>query len=225
MAGHMELVTIALLALAATQQPALQARFIGNSGFEITDGTATILIDFPYRSGSFGYMTFSAAEVHERPGSLCLFTHSHADHFDPKAIGEVGCSVAGTQEVLSAVPESARAGPGPTWSFRGAEIRCVPTQHTVEHCSYFVRWHGVSFFISGDIEDLSPLAGWPKDLDAAFLASWLLPELERQRPSGFSARIVVHHHTADEKLRPCDSCLVPTQGGRFDLEAVNGGAR
>ena len=44
----------------------LSARFIGNAAFEITDGEFTLLTDFPYQSGAFGYMTYDPAEVARR---------------------------------------------------------------------------------------------------------------------------------------------------------------
>jgi hypothetical protein len=58
----------------------LRFRFIGNSGFEISDNVDTILLDFPYESGAYGYMTFDSGEVHARRSTLCLFS------FRPKGI-------------------------------------------------------------------------------------------------------------------------------------------
>ena len=40
-----------------SHQPELNARFIANMAVEITDGTVTIVSDFPYQSGYGGYMT------------------------------------------------------------------------------------------------------------------------------------------------------------------------
>jgi L-ascorbate metabolism protein UlaG (beta-lactamase superfamily) len=212
---------LALLGVLTAGSPVLEARFIGNAAFEITDGTSTILVDFPYRSGAFGYMAFPSAEVHLRPGALCLFTHHHADHFDPAAVAVVGCTVAGPDEVRLAAPERSRAGPGP-WRHGAARIECLPTPHaSVEHCSYRVSWHGVEVFLSGDIEDLEPLRRSPQRFDVLFLASWLLPALDGVDPAAASARVVVHHHGPEEEVSPCDRCLVPEQGATFTLRPAS----
>ena len=62
----MALATFVLLTAVVAPSPGIEARFIGNSAFEVSDGTATILIDFPYQSGAFGYMTFLPAELRPR---------------------------------------------------------------------------------------------------------------------------------------------------------------
>ena len=40
-----------------------EIEFIGNAAFRITDGTTTLLTDFPYRSGASGYMSYEAADI------------------------------------------------------------------------------------------------------------------------------------------------------------------
>lgn len=211
-------------AAAAAAAPAQSAgaepsfRFIGNSAFEITDGTITVLMDFPYRSGAHGYMAFPASELRARQRALCLFTHRHADHFEPSAVATVGCSVAGPREVMAAVPAERRMGDGPVWTFGGATIRCLATPHAnVEHCSYVVDWGGRRWFVSGDVEDLAVLEGVEGPLDAVFLPSWLVSSSSLERARRLAAQVVVHHHSSGEEAADCPGCLVPDQGSTFSL--------
>src|SRR5688572_21826205 len=60
----------------------LRVQFIGNAAFLITDGKTTLLTDYPYRSGAFGYMTYDATKIQPQGDVLCLITHGHADHFE-----------------------------------------------------------------------------------------------------------------------------------------------
>ena len=67
-------------------QPTLEARFIGNMAWSITDGAFTLMSDFPYDSGAVnGYMTYDTASELRSPtaDTLSLITHRHADHWSP----------------------------------------------------------------------------------------------------------------------------------------------
>lgn len=212
--------TLALVFLisSASSEAPLDIRFIGNAGFELSDGKSTILIDFPYESGAFGYMTFPRSELRRRDGSLCLFTHRHADHFDPNAISAIGCSVAGPAEVQSAVPASLRAGPGPTWTYGDATIRCLTTQHAnVEHCSYLIGWRDQHIFVSGDSEDLTILEQINVPLDTLFVPAWLIPEIESTSYPATST-VVIDHYMPDEVIPECRNCIIPPQGAILGTE-------
>jgi hypothetical protein len=41
----------ALLGGLVAQTPSLEARFVGNMAFAISDGSTTVMTDFPYQSG------------------------------------------------------------------------------------------------------------------------------------------------------------------------------
>ena len=213
----MDVLSLVLLVAAQSVAPSITARFIGNAAFELSDGSTTILIDFPYGSGAFGYMQFPASELHRRSNALCLFTHGHADHFDGTAITSVGCQVAGPGEVQQAVPAEFRYGPGPRWEFRGVRIECIPTPHAdVEHCSYVIEWLGNEIYVSGDIEDLDALDDPRLNARSLFLPAWLVSAVAtRSLPA--DTRVVVHHHTATEEIPPCNSCFVPRQGATFPI--------
>ena len=203
--------------------PRLEARFIGNAGFELSDGTTAVLLDFPYRSGAFGYMKFDRKALRPRPGSLCLFTHRHEDHFDPDAIDSIGCTVAGPDEVQAMVPAPNRAGSGPVWETGGVRIECLPTPHAdVEHCSYRIRWADQVLLVAGDIDDLAHLGPFDDPAAVVLLPSWLVPDLRNHPRSG--GGYVISHHADGETVEVCSKCLLPTQGSGFELSDLRSAA-
>jgi L-ascorbate metabolism protein UlaG (beta-lactamase superfamily) len=122
-------IVILLAAAAPAAGPTLQARFLGNAAFEISDGETTLLTDFPYRSGAFGYMEYDPSELRARPRSVCLITHAHADHFDASLVAKVGCRVVGP-----ALPAAE------TVRLEGITIQPVKTGHAgAAHFSYLVE--------------------------------------------------------------------------------------
>ena len=103
---------IPALALALlTQTPApLTLTFIGNEAVQITDGSTTLVSDFPYRSGYAGYMTYDFGTVAPPGKVLCLITHRHPDHFEPSLLARTSWQVMAPGEPLGPV-ESPRALP------------------------------------------------------------------------------------------------------------------
>lgn len=75
-----------ILAVAALLQPGpLEVRFIGNMAVAVTDGTVTLVTDFPYESGYSGYMTYAPSAIRSTTGTtLALITHRHRDHWDDR---------------------------------------------------------------------------------------------------------------------------------------------
>ena len=205
----------ALLALAATPaRPSLRARFLGNEAFEITDGRATLLTDFPYESGAFGYMEYDPAELHARPDSLCLFTHAHADHFAPSLVARIGCRVFGPAPVLAAAPRGTALAPGADGEVAFGEIRIRPiaTRHgDAPHLSYRVAWAGSVLYFAGDTDDPRPLAA-EKRLDGLFVSPWLLAAARRAGTLPPAERLVVYHQRREETIPPGNGRIVPSPG-------------
>lgn len=55
----------------------IQIQFIGNCGFHMTDGKTNFYIDFPYKSGAYGYMEFKDSELDSiKENSVFIFTHT-----------------------------------------------------------------------------------------------------------------------------------------------------
>ena len=47
-------------------------------------------IDFPYKSGAYGYMEFAENElVNINENAIFIFTHKHADHYSKKNLKRV----------------------------------------------------------------------------------------------------------------------------------------
>ena len=211
------MISNALLLLALLAQPSMDGsrtmRYIGNAGFEISDGTHTILLDFPYVSGAFGYMEFDSSELASRPGSLCLISHAHADHFDTEAIGRVGCQVAGPSEVLDLVPAPSRLKGASPWTFESATATCVESEHgDVEHCTFVLSWHGTTIVAAGDVESVSPLLEVIPTPDVFILPYWLADQSPVLLKAFPGVRIVLSHEEAGAKTKPCDGCERLSQG-------------
>src|SRR6185295_719368 len=101
----MPLVFAIVAMLAGAPAPAkLQAQFIGNMAFAITDGKTALYTDFPYESGAFGYMSYDFAKVPKAPGSLCLYTHGHRDHFDAALFAKMDAKAIAPPKVAAMLP-------------------------------------------------------------------------------------------------------------------------
>jgi L-ascorbate metabolism protein UlaG (beta-lactamase superfamily) len=185
-------------------------------GVHLTDGRVAVLIDFPYESGAFGYMEWSRGTVPEGPLPLCIFSHSHADHFAPSLAREFCGAILGPKDVVQASGVKAlELEPEVRWE--GITIRPVATAHaSVEHYSFFLEWGGTELYFSGDTEDASSLSA-ARDLDVAFVSPWLLGTIRDSGRTISARQVVVYHHKADETVAETPARLVPSQGQVLDL--------
>jgi Beta-lactamase superfamily domain len=195
----------------------LRARFLGNEAFEIGDGQTTLLTDFPYRSGAFGYMEYDPGELRKRPRSICLITHAHADHFEPSLAERIGCRVVGPPSVVLRVPREKAVAADRTVRLFGLAITPVRTAHGhVEHLSYLVEWKGLRLYFAGDTESAAELRRHGS-LDALFVSPWLLQSALSADALPGSARVIVYHHRVGERVSPCPKCVVPRQGQILEI--------
>ena len=214
--------TCVLLGLAqSTTAEWLRFRFIGNQALEITDGETTLLTDFPYQSGAFGYMAYPDGELHPRSNALCLITHRHLDHFDPSLVKKVGCTLVAPKEVTSKLPgvpsldlkEGVRFGP--------IRIHPVRTPHRdLEHYSYLVTWQGRRLYFVGDTTSYEALVA-TEDLDVLFVTPWLAKNTLRAARQLPGDKKVIYHHKPSEEVPDCQDCVVPKQGDGFEIPAGN----
>jgi L-ascorbate metabolism protein UlaG (beta-lactamase superfamily) len=192
--------------------PELRARFIGNMAFTITDGTTTVMTDFPYQSGYSSYMTYDAAEIRsETPATIALITHGHADHWEPVLFQRTNWRVIGPRDVVSSVPAERRLDPAAAPG--GLRVEALETPHAgVGHYSYVVTWHGRRLYFTGDTESLDALVA-TKNLDVAFVSPWLFRMATTRNLTIDARRIVIYHHQASETVPGCTGrCAVPRQG-------------
>jgi L-ascorbate metabolism protein UlaG (beta-lactamase superfamily) len=195
-------------------RPALEARFVGNMAFAITDGTVTLMSDFPYQSGYSVYMEYDAREIRSTTSStLSLITHRHGDHWEPSLFTKTDWKVAGPADVTSGISAdrivpiekgSARFGP--------IQIEAIATPHaSIGHHSYVVTWHGRRLYFSGDTESAASLLA-ARNLDVAFVSPWQYRAASKLGRID-AKRIVIYHHQAGEQINDCrETCSVPRQG-------------
>jgi L-ascorbate metabolism protein UlaG (beta-lactamase superfamily) len=86
------------------QRTALQARFIGQMAFEITDGAVTVITDFPYQIGYADAPPYEPKELSKDAHRLTLITHRHLDHWEPALFAKTSWKVAGPDDVTSGLP-------------------------------------------------------------------------------------------------------------------------
>lgn len=202
------LLAVALLAAPGGELP-LSIRFIGNEGVEISDGKATLLVDFPYVSGAFGYMSYDPSELKPRANSICLFTHRHDDHFAPELIAKLGCRVLAPPDAAAKVKNATAI----TSVTRVGEITITPRsfEHAgVDHHCYLIEWNGRRLYFTGDTALVEALVGLP-DLDVAFLSPWLATSAAVKQALPQAKQLVIYHHRDGETVPACKACLVPKQ--------------
>lgn len=199
--------------IAFAQPPSIEARFIGNMAFAISDGAATVVTDFPYQSGYSGYMTYGAQDIRSTTAAtLALISHRHADHWDRALFEKTGWKAAGPDDVVAALPAARVVALSPHGTFGPVQIERLETPHAgIGHYSYVLTWHGRRLYFSGDTESIEHLVAL-RDLDVAFVSPWLYRSVVR-RGRIDARRVVIYHHTAGEAVPECrEGCLVPRQG-------------
>lgn len=162
-------------AVLLAQPPSLDARFIGNMAWAITDGSFTLMTDFPYDSGAVrGYMTYNASEIRSATTeTLSLITHRHGDHWSPTLFPKTGWKVVGPRDVTVGMPTDRIVPVSMRFPHGPLVIDAIETPHAnIGHYSYVVAWHGRRLYFSGDTEEPGHLIAL-EDLDVAFVSPWL----------------------------------------------------
>jgi L-ascorbate metabolism protein UlaG (beta-lactamase superfamily) len=207
-------------------RPPLEARFIGNMAYAISDGKTTLFTDFPYQSGYSVYMEYDGAQIRSStPRTLSLITHRHGDHWDRGLFQKTNWQVMGPLDAVGDVPVSrvVRALPvapsRSTTTFADLTIDAIPTPHAdIGHYSYVVTWHDRRLYFTGDTDDATALLA-ATSLDVAFVSPWLFQRAKKSGRQIDARRIVIYHQTADETVPGCSGiCSVPTQGQALQIE-------
>ena len=205
----------------ADQATELTIRFIGNEGFELSDGETTILTDLPYQPGAFDYMRYDPEALDPQGRVISLITHRHADHFDEALFLERDWNIIGPVEVTARLPAGRVVPPGPAIKVGEFTIRAHRTAHSdVEHYSYLVTWRGLRLYFVGDTENPSHLLSVP-NLTVAFLTPWLGCTAAAFGRGIDAETIVLYHHHEGEGTRGCFEARVMQQGESFTLTALN----
>lgn len=199
---------------AARQAPPLEARFIGNMAWAITDGAFTLMSDFPYASGAVnGYMLYDVREIRSSTTeTLALITHRHADHWSVELFAKTNWKLVGPRDVTARAPYERVVPVSPRFPYGPLRIDAMETPHAgIGHYSYVVVWHGKRMYFSGDTEEPKHLAALT-DLDVAFVSPWLYRAV--LKIGGVKAsRVVIYHHVPGETVQECrQGCTQPKQG-------------
>ena len=206
---------------AACARPAtLTIRFIGNAAFELSDGRATLLVDFPYESGTDGFMTFDSAAVRPLGRVLAVFTHADRDHFDRAALLARGWPAYGPAALLDSLPPGRVFSRGDSVDFGAFHVVRIPEWHAdFDHVALLITWRGRRIYHSGDTMDPAHLEAMP-ELDVALVQENLLCWMAQQRGARVPAReaIVFHHFATGAK--GCLGARVLRQGEAIEVAAA-----
>jgi len=202
---------------AAAEQ--LDFRFIGNMAFHITDGSTSLLTDFPYTSGAFGYMKYSLTDTGPVRDGLCLITHAHADHWDPALFSQTQYTIIAPPEILTTINSGKKVPFERLMKYKNIRIEAFATPHKGEHYSYLVIWNGIRMFFTGDTEETTTLLSMKK-LDVAFISPWLLNSLKARNARIDAKKVFVYHHTEKEAIVDYQNRIVPNQGDTFRIEGM-----
>jgi L-ascorbate metabolism protein UlaG (beta-lactamase superfamily) len=185
------LYTLLVSSIVIAQPREIQVTFIGNCGLHLTDGETDIYVDFPYKSGAYGYMTYEDSVLEDViPSSTFIFTHQHNDHYSGKDLRKVIKAKGGqrfTQWNIRSLKKWAKTIPD-------FEIEAFRTKHSfsIRHRSYLIAWHGKKIFLSGDTEHAETI-GKIKDIDLAFVPYWLLMDAKDKEITIDAKKFAIYH--------------------------------
>lgn len=181
-----------------SQSNEVKIKFIGNCGLYMTDGKSNLYIDFPYKSGAFGYMKYDQTEIDSiKEKSIFLFTHRHADHYSKKILRQIKSKHQG--KFFG------------NWNVKKIEkmnniiedfnIERYKTKHrfTFKHYSYLITWHGIRIFLSGDTES-ADLISTMKNLDWAFVPYWIMLDAKEKKIKIDTEKFGIYHLYPDQKF-------------------------
>ncbi|MBL4612156.1 MAG: MBL fold metallo-hydrolase [Emcibacter sp.] len=196
----------------------LEAEFIGNEAFRITDGDYILMIDFPYQSGAYGSMEYDFFFPGTTGKVLSLITHRHLDHFDPILFSEQKWKIVGPKEVTVALARDKVLKLRPNVAFGPIHITPQKSAHgNTEHYSYLVNWHGLQLFFTGDTEDVGQLKNLP-ELDALFITSWFYRKAKMNDALPETKKIIIYHHKEKDIVPGCSGCIIPVQKQIIDIK-------
>lgn len=181
------------------QTNTITVRFIGNCGLYMTDGTLDVYVDFPYKSGAYGYMQYPASEIDSiKANATHLFTHRHADHYSRKLVKKLSGTVYGPWKVKKKRRADLSA---PAYNAAQFTVETFRTKHRFarHHYSYLITWHGKRIYLSGDTEGAETI-GQVKALDVAFVPAWIVRDAKAKNITIDAQRFAVYHLYPTEKL-------------------------
>jgi hypothetical protein len=204
------------------QNGKIEIKFLGNCGFFMTDGSLSMYVDFPYKSGAYGYMTYKPEILDSLyANSIFLFTHGHADHYSRKLFKRTHQKLYGPWQVKFLLSKKRKYKLDQLNDLvPGFRITQYKTKHgySLRHYSYLVEWNNKRIFISGDAY-LSDTLVSLKNLDLVFAAPWVLTDAYDRDLKIDTKKIILYHHRNVESVTvESDKIIVPEQNQEFELE-------
>jgi glyoxylase-like metal-dependent hydrolase (beta-lactamase superfamily II) len=210
---------LVLLTVQAAHGGELTFTFIGNMAFHITDGKTTLLSDFPYTSGAYGYMEYDMDAVPKLKKGVSLITHFHGDHWNARLFEEMKHKVIAPPGVTKNLkPKRVVPFNKDSISYRDILVEPIEMPHKLapEHFSYLVTWHGMRLYFTGDTETPADILK-QKNIDVMFISPWLIRTIERQNLSLDTKHLVVYHQKIGEKFPPFQDYKRMKQGSSFSI--------
>ena len=199
--------------------PTLRARFIGQMAFSITDGSTTLITDFPYQIGYAGAPPFDGRELQaSSQPTLALITHRHLDHWEPALFSKTNWKVVAPTDAMERIRTDRVVAIDTRATFGPITIEAIVTpHHNLNHYSYIVTWHAKRLYFSGDTESPDSVLA-AKDLDVAFVSPWMFSAVQRRGASIAAKRVVIYHHDAGREVAGCNGkCVAPKQGDTIEV--------
>jgi len=203
------------------QNKKIEITFLGNCGLFMTDGDINLYVDFPYKSGAYGYMTYKPEILDSlHANSIFLFTHGHADHYSRKLFKKTNQKLYGPWPVKFLMSKKRKYKLDEINSLSDFSITEYKTKHgySFKHFSYLIVWNKKRIFISGDTH-LSDTLVSIKNLDLVFAAPWVLNDASQRNLKIDSKEIILYHHRSVESIdNKSDKIIVPRQNQEFELK-------
>ena len=178
-------------------QEEIKIKFIGNCGLHLSDGQLDLFVDFPYKSGAYGYMEYKDTELQNIPNnSIFFYTHKHADHYSRKIVNNVLKEKKGikfsqwqTKKLVEYFDK-----------ILDIDLQVFKTKHrfSLNHKSYLLTWHGKKIYLSGDTEHAETISKI-KDLDWAFVPYWILLDAN-EKDIKIDAKMIGIYHIATVQI-------------------------
>ena len=183
---------------AFSQTNEIKIKFIGNCGLHLTDGISNLYIEFPYKSGAYGYMNYETSEIDNiKDNSSFLFTHRHDDHYSKKILKKLKSkhngNIFGNWNIKNLDKLNS--------SFDDFKIEAFKTKHkySFKHYSYLITWHGKKIYLSGDTTNGETIANI-KNIDWAFIPYWILFDTDKKNLKIDAKNIGIYHIYPDQKF-------------------------
>ncbi len=146
---------------------AFKVKWLGQGGFELSDGETTIMID-PYlsdmveRVDGVKRMVPSPVQPIDAHPDLYVITHDHMDHLDEDTL-----TVMNKEGILFAAPSSCHTklielciekknilsfNRGDKMTFKGFELSAVYAKHTADSIGVILKKDGITAYFTGDSE-------------------------------------------------------------------------